>query len=143
MWTPPTVYRVRPYAAILLMVVGCESNGDALTPVHGIITYKSMPLPHGTIVFTPDASRGGSGPSARAEIERDGHYVLRTGELPGVAAGWYHVTVVSVETPVAAIPGTFAVPRSLIPAKYHDPELSGLHCEVKPGKENGINLNLE
>jgi hypothetical protein len=96
------------------------------------------------IVFTPDESRGGSGPLARAEIQADGAYQLRTGESPGAVAGWYRVTVVAVETSLAYSGGrSFRVPRSVLPDKYRDPELSGLTCEVKSGKANGINFNLD
>jgi hypothetical protein len=58
--------------------------------------------------------------------------------------GWHRVTIVAVEAPAASQPGqAFTVPRSLVPTRYADPALSGLSCEVKAGKENGINFNLE
>lgn len=128
---------------MLGLMAGCD-GGPALSPVHGKVTYRSAPLTGGTIVFTPDAKRGGHGPLASAEIQPDGTYTLRTGSSPGAAIGWHRVTIVAIEkTPPAATGQRFQVPRSLIPEKYRDPELSGLSCEVKPDKENGINFNLE
>src|SRR5439155_503659 len=101
-------------------------------------------LTRGTIVFTPDAQRGGHGPLSSADVQPDGTYDLRTGTVPGAAIGWHRVTIMAVEPPPATGSGPrFQVPRSLIPEKYRDPTLSGLSCEVKPGKENGINFNLE
>jgi hypothetical protein len=100
-------------------------------------------LPHGTIVFTPDAIRGGTGLPVRAEIQPDGSYRLKTTETAGLPPGWYRVTVAAVDTASPAPGMPFAGPRSLLPVKYRDPEQSGLLCEVKAGKENAINFNLE
>jgi hypothetical protein len=81
---------------------------------------------------------------ARAEIQADGTYVLQTGDLPGAAAGWHRVTLVALEAQSAHLAsGSFVVPRSLLPEKYRDPELSGLVCEVKAGQDNSIDFNLE
>lgn len=124
-------------------LAGCD-GGPTLSPVHGKVTFRGKPLTRGTIVFIPDAQRGGNGPLASADIEADGNYNLQTGSTPGVTPGWHRVTIMAVEPPAATAAGQrFQVPRSLIPEKYRDPELSGLNCEVKPGKENGINFNLE
>jgi hypothetical protein len=111
--------------------------------VQGTVFFRGAPLSQGTIVFTPDASRGSSGPLARSEIFANGSYDLRTGDKPGALVGWYRVTVVAVENPVTLAVGGFAVPRSLVPEKYRDPELSGLECEVRAGQANRVNFNLQ
>ena len=129
---------------LLLLALGCDAGGGRLAPVRGRVTYKGLPLHTGTIVFTPDAFRGNSGPLARAEIEPDGTYVLATRDNPGAAAGWHRVTVVAVEAaPGRSLAGPFAVPHSLLPDRYRDPELSGLACEVKPGRENRFDFDLD
>lgn len=131
-------------SAVLVLLAGCDAGSAPLAPVHGKVSYKGAPLPRGTIVFIPDASRGSSGPLARADIQADGSYRLRTGGSEGAPAGFHRVTVAALAAPAAVPAGQrFSVPRSLLPEKYRDPDLSQLTCEVKPGKENGINFNLE
>ena len=127
-----------------LALAGCTAPEEPLAPVHGQVFHNGAPLPGGTIVFTPDPTRGGNGPSARAEIQADGRYVLRTGDQYGAAPGWHRVTIVAVLPAPAPAPGQrFSHPRSLLPLKYRDPELSGLHGEVKPGEDNAIDFHLD
>jgi hypothetical protein len=131
-------------AGLLFLVLGCGSGKSTLNPVHGKVYYKGSTLAHGTIVFTPDASRGNHGTLARSEIQSDGSYSLRTEVGYGVAPGWYRVTVMAVEMPEQPDPGQrYALPRSLLPEKYRDPELAGLVREVKNGRANDIDFNLE
>jgi hypothetical protein len=47
----------------------------------------------------------------------------------------------SVATPSYA--GEVSGPRSILPDKYRDPDLSGLSCQIKPGLDNLITLRLE
>jgi hypothetical protein len=138
----PSPTRTAAAAALLLCLAGCSTDPDPLLPVRGKIWYQGVPLQGGTIVFTPDPTRGGNGPLARAEIQPDGEFVLKTGDRPGAVAGWHRITVVAVDvtTPVGT---AYAAPRSLVPVKYRDPELSGLSYEVKAGQENTVELNLE
>jgi hypothetical protein len=131
--------------ACFLLAVGCGSeSGPNLAPVRGQVFYRGRPVTTGTIVFASDPSRGTSGPLARGEIQPDGSYSLQTGDSAGAVVGWHRVTVVAVLVPAAPEPGQpFVMPRPLVPTRYADPELSGLTCEVKAGKENGINFNLD
>jgi hypothetical protein len=131
--------------ACLLLAAGCGTeSAPALAPVRGQVFYHGRPVTTGTIVFASDASRGTSGPLARGEIQPDGSYTLQTGDSAGAVVGWHRVTVVAVMVPAAPDPGQpFVMPRPLVPTRYSDPELSGLTCEVKAGKENGINFNLD
>jgi hypothetical protein len=124
-------------ALLLLGLAGCNKPPAKPLPVQGRVTYQGVPLPGGTLVFTPDVARGGSGPVARAEIQPDGTYSLRTEDQPGAYPGWYRVTVACFQ----GAPGT--VPRSLLPTSYLDPELSGVAREVKAGPENTLDINLD
>jgi hypothetical protein len=129
---------------LVVAVSGCGSGKPELSPVHGKVTYKGTALPCGTIVFTPDASRGHRGGLARSEIQADGSYSLRTDSGYGAIPGWYRVTVMAVEMPGSAEPGQrYPVPRALLPEKYRDPELAGLVREVKAGGENVIDFPLD
>jgi hypothetical protein len=131
-------------AACLLPAAGCGGSAGELQPVHGRVYYRGSPLAGGTIVFTPDPERGGAGPLAYGEIESDGHYRLYTERnRPGAVAGWHRVTVVSLEAPPAGISEAEAPVRSVLPARYRDPELSGLAREVKAGADNTLDFNLD
>lgn len=126
------------------LVSGCQRGPVALSQVSGKVSYKGFALAGGTIVFSPDASRGEAGPIAQGKINADGSYQLATGEAPGAVPGWYRVTVISYARSGASVPGErFATPLSLIPEKYRDPELSRLTCEVKPAPNNILNFNLD
>ncbi len=124
---------------IALLAVGCQGGSAALAPVSGKVTYKGSPLPGGTIVFTPDASRSERGQLAVGRIQADGTFALRTGEALGARPGWYRITVVSV----ASSSAPFAAPYSVIPERYRDPELSLLACEVKGQQANAIDIELD
>jgi hypothetical protein len=112
-------------------------------PVRGKVFYQGMPLRGGTIVFTPDPTKGGTGPLARAEIQADGNFVLRTGDRPGAVPGWHRITIVAVDATSAPAGTGYAAPRSLVPVRYRDPDLSGLSWEVREGQANTVELNLE
>lgn len=130
--------------SILLAAFGCSTSVNEPTEVHGKVLYKEQPLRNGTIVFAPDNRHGATGPLMAAEIRPDGSYEL-TGTTTGggVRAGWYRVTVVAVEPTLPQPGGRFSVPRSLVPEKYRDPDLSGLGCQIAAGKKNRIDFRLE
>jgi hypothetical protein len=139
-WNGPVVLT----SVLLLAVAGCGSGKPALTPVHGKVSFRGIELPCGTIVFTPDASRGNGGALARSQIGADGHYTLRTEGGFGASPGWYRVTIMAVDMPSAPEEGQrFALPRTLLPEKYRDPELAGLVREVKGGQDNVIDFPLD
>ncbi len=129
---------------LLLSLTGCDLGNQTLAPVRGKVTYRGMPVPTGTIVFTPDPMRGNHGQQSHASLEQDGSYVLRTGDVSGAPIGWHRVTITSTEEVPPANPNNrFVIPRCLLPDKYRDPELSGLTCEIKAGQENQIDFNLD
>ena len=100
----------------LLAVAGCGQDEAVPAPVHGRVFYKGVPLSGGSIVFTPDIERGGSGPLARGDIGPDGRYVLNTDGRAGAAPGWHRVTIVAIEGPPTETPGTpFTHVHSLLP----------------------------
>jgi hypothetical protein len=138
--TPRTPLRCGLFL-LALAVLGCGRDED-LTPVRGQVFFHGQPLPGGTIVFTPDADRGGRGPLAYGEIGGDGRYALRTGEKLGTAPGWYRITIAPPARAVA--PGQAVVPPAVeLPRKYSDPEQSGLLREVQPGKSGEQDFHLE
>jgi hypothetical protein len=137
-----------PFLALLASLLvgwlpGCQPAGPPPTSVQGKVLFHGSSLTAGIIVFSPDQARGCNGPVARGTVQTDGSYSLRTGEMAGAIPGWYRVTVVAVETDPATPGQRFAHHRSLLPAKYRDPELSGLTCEVRATRPNIINFDLE
>ncbi len=130
--------------ALLAFAAGCQ-RPTALHPVSGKVTYKGAALNNGVVVFTPDPTRGESGPVALGTIREDGSYSLSTGEASGASAGWYRVSVAAFTSPAPKNPppDRFQTPLPLLPEKYRDPELSLLRCSVKPNQSNTINLELE
>ncbi|MFL5241483.1 MAG: hypothetical protein ACJ8FY_05190 [Gemmataceae bacterium] len=127
-----------------LVSCGCDDKNTAFTAVRGRVFYKDRPLTQGTIVFTPDSERGGRGDLATAEIQSDGSYSLKTKDHLGVLPGWHRVTIIALEAannPDRA--DLFTEPRSLLPDKYRDPDLSGLCFEVLPEQINVKDFHLE
>jgi hypothetical protein len=130
-------------AGFVLLALGCAPTPDQQVPVEGKIRYHGVPLSSGTIVFSPDPAHGG-GEMASSPVRADGSYALRTGHTLGAVAGCYRVAVIAIVVPPPDSPGqSLAVPQSLIPVKYRDPEASGLTCEIQPGRSNSFNFNLE
>jgi hypothetical protein len=129
---------------LLLPAGGCDRLKPELAPVRGKVYYNGVPLPRGTIVFVPDPVRGRTGPLSHGEIQPDGSFTLWSEKRPGAQVGWHRVTVVAVDTPTRVKDGQrLVVPRSLLPEKYRNPELAGLSCEVKAGRENSLDFHLE
>ena len=128
----------------LILLGGCQRGPAPLMQVSGKVAYKGFALQGGTIVFTPDTSRGETGRIALGRINQDGTYHLNTGENLGAPAGWYRVTVTSLAASGLPTPGQlFNHPYSILPDKYRDPELSQLACEIKANRPNTIDFNLD
>jgi hypothetical protein len=130
-------------ALLLFPLPGCQQGTAPLAPVQGHISYRGMWLQNGTIVFIPDATRGTSGPLSQAVIQADGSYNLRTDQGFGAVPGWHRVTVAAVYASSAPVGREqFAIPLSLVPDRYRDPDLSRLVCEVKADQANVFDFNL-
>lgn len=57
------------FVLLLLPLAGCGDSGPPRYDVSGTVTYNGKPIPAGTILFTPDASQGNTGPSGFATIK--------------------------------------------------------------------------
>jgi len=123
---------------ILLALLGCGGEAKPAA-VQGRVLFRGQPLGGGTVVFTPDAERGASGPLATAEIGADGRYSLRTNGQPGAVPGWHRVTVAPPSRSQAAGSPVLAT----LPRHYSHAEHSGQCHEVKPGIVNTIDIQLE
>ncbi|MBV9125948.1 MAG: carboxypeptidase regulatory-like domain-containing protein [Planctomycetes bacterium] len=129
---------------LLLLAAGCNRGKPVLGPAQGKVFFQGFPVAGATVVFTPDPGHGGTGPMLQAETQADGSFVLKTDGVPGALPGWYRVTVMALEPVPLGLDGQpIGIPRSRLPDKYRDPELSGLTCEIQAGVQNGWNFNLE
>ena len=116
---------------LALVAAGCaDREAEPLAVVRGRVTYRGAPLPGGLVVFTPDDDYGSRGPQAEGAVGTDGRFFLSTAGKTGAAAGKYRVTVV----------GADGWP---LPAKFMDPNQSGLRAEVIAGRENVLDFKLE
>lgn len=139
----PTAGVGRGVCLLLLAVAAltpAACGGSGLAGVSGTVTYRGKPVPKGTVTFvstTPGAR------NATGEIQEDGSYTLHT-EQPGdgAAPGEYRVTLYAHDEPVLDYtPRKPVPPKLLVPAKYENPETSGLKATVKGGS-NTVNLDL-
>src|SRR5215471_16423530 len=102
-----------------LALTGCAGEGD----VSGVVKYKGAPLKMGLVAFYQD-NKVWSGP-----LNPDGSFTVRK-----VRTGTAKITVV---TPVPiGMPGLPALKDIVaVPAKYGDPEQSGLTYDVRKGPQ--------
>ena len=56
------------FVILFCCCIGCGGSGVERTALSGKVTFKGKPVPSGLIYFTPDTSRGNSGPQGFAEI---------------------------------------------------------------------------
>ena len=52
----------------LLVLTGCQQEQADGFLVSGTVTYQGKPVPRGTLLLTPDSSKGNSGPAVVADI---------------------------------------------------------------------------
>ena len=99
-----------------LLLAGCgRSDGPELHRLSGAVTFAGKPVPAGTILLEPDASRSNRGPAGYATI-RDGRFDTRDGGK-GTVGGPHRVRIAgeeNLDAPVA--PGSEApTTRPLFP----------------------------
>jgi hypothetical protein len=123
----------------ILPLAGCGSDNRLPTAtVKGKVTYNGEPLQIGSLLFVPV----GGGPSAEANIDRNGNYAVGTYETTdGAVLGKHQVLITAFTSPGGsglpedAVKGD-AAPVSVIPEKFGDLAKSGLEVEVKSGKND-------
>lgn len=52
----------------LLLLTGCQQEQADGFLVSGTVTYQGKPVPRGTLLLTPDTSKGNSGPAVSLDI---------------------------------------------------------------------------
>lgn len=83
---------------VLLFTACGGERGPTRYRVSGKITFGGQPVPYGEVLFTPDSSKGNSGPQGIATIQ-DGKYDTAGSRAPGVAGGPTIVQVTALSDP--------------------------------------------
>lgn len=120
-------------AALFVATSGCD-GGPKLRPdwaiVSGTVTYQGKPLPGGEVVWCTEKDgcaivRGGA-------VREDGSFALDAPIGPAKVA--IHTADLKQAQSSRYVD---------VPAKYTDPELSGLTYDVKAGENKDVRLELE
>ena len=130
-----------PFMACLLLaagaaaLAGCSNSGPTMARATGVVRLDGKPLSSGRVTFWPAAGRSASG-----WIEADGSFTLGTfNDADGATIGRHKVTVTAAKKQPTGPPDfdrdgpPRGWPRSPIPARYSNPEASGLEFEIAPG----------
>lgn len=88
---------------LCLALGGCD-RGPAVYHVRGEVTHAGKPVPAGTIIFEPDASRGNKGPAGMATILA-GKYDTRSTLGRGTIGGPHIVRITGIERVEGKDPG--------------------------------------
>lgn len=149
----PARLTARPALCLCLsaLFVGCSSGYGpqaeqvATVPASGTITWKGQPLSSFRITLHPP---GNQRPAAGVS-DADGRFVLGTNApSDGAVVGTHKVSVIW-EQPVDDGLGTAPVdaaalkPPVDLPAKFANPETSGLTLEVPAGGSSSLQLALQ
>ena len=130
---------------LFLTLTGCHGDGRSPTgSVEGTVTVDGQPLDEGTIIFESPGKRPASGEIRAGKIVNVMTYVAGDGVPTGSQKVAINATVATSSISVPDNPGQvmpvdanyMGVGESLIPAKYNNPETSGLTAEIKPGKNS-------
>ena len=131
--------------AFAVLLSGCSTGKEEWVRVEGLVTVNGQPLPSGTIVFHPDASRGNTSKrEPRGTIGRGepGRYRLTTDGRDGAPPGWYQVTVFALQ-PITR-ENSQRPPEWLADPKYADVGTSGLAVAVRKDAGGGAyDLDLQ
>jgi len=120
--------------ALLVLTPGCGRRGPVMVPVRGKVLFNGAPTPGAIIVFHPADSSDSSTLRPSARVRDDGSFSLDTHPLgPGAPVGEYVIAIVWYGGPADSKTGD--APNKL-PARYANPESSGLTATVEKGKQN-------
>jgi hypothetical protein len=120
------------------LLAGCGGGDSGELPtvrVSGTLSVDGKPVSKGTVHFVPANGRPATG------IVEDGKFTLSTyKEGDGVVAGQNRISVEVVQEVPTKDGDTTA--KSLIPAKFTNPDTSGLQLDVRPGGYSNLQINI-
>jgi hypothetical protein len=108
--------------------------------VTGTVTYQGAPVEGARVMFHSEAGRPATGTT-----DAEGRFELMTFEpRDGAIPGQHKVTVtkrVEVDDPNQP-DSPYKMVREMLPARYGNPERSGLTASVEPGGDNDFRFEL-
>ncbi len=151
---------VAALAALVPVLAGCSSGQPAnplpTWPVTGVVTYNGQPLAEASVIFNfPEHNRSSFG-----KTNEEGVFRLTTfQDNDGAPAGSAQITVIKTERlkpldlPRMGEPGYDPIkteaayaklppPKSLLPARYGNPEKSGLTATIE-ARDDHPQIKLE
>ena len=140
-------YLLRSLLGCLVATVGGCGGNAKMAAVTGTVTFKGQPLANAQVNFAPVAG----GPIATGQTDASGKFQLGTNSInDGALVGKHKVGVIArgPNRPLrpgevgSGMPGDTTPGDPLIPAKFFDPQTSGLEREVVRGS-NDFQLQLE
>lgn len=146
------VYTVASFAIGVL--VGCggysqQAHLEKVVPAAGVLTFQGKPLEHYQVVCRPTDGRR----TAIGVTDASGRFTLGTNKPgDGAPAGNHKVAVVWVGPPIQSQPGQETIiddpsklpkPKFIVPAKYGNPETSGLTLEVPAKGASELKIDLK
>jgi hypothetical protein len=128
------------FLAVGLLIGGCAGREEPVYPVSGQVLYAGKPLAEALVVFHPqDTTRR----SLTAHTDPSGRFRLTTHQPDdGAASGMYRVTIEYRELVQEGDELSRTGPNRL-PARYAQPDTSGLRCEIVAGPNELPAWNLE
>lgn len=128
---------------LLLLSLGCGTDGPPLRPVEGSVSYLDKKLKNGSVVFVPMENL----PSSVGIIDSDGKFKMKTRingiDRDGCPIGDHKVMIISIQDTTGRFPEDRApLPPPNIPMHYGDTSLSNLTAKVED-KTNLINFDLK
>jgi hypothetical protein len=123
-----------------LCTAGCGADQVPVWETRGKVVFADgSPVTMGLIELTP-IDRG---PAARAKINLDGTFVLKTGERNGAIAGTHRVAVVQVILPdVSLQEAAMHHHAKRLHPKFARPETSGLTSKVEARHGNELRIEV-
>jgi hypothetical protein len=136
-------HKMRIFPAFLFLAIGlvffgsgCQNDRPEIIPVRGKVTLEGGPWPKpGQIFFlTSKSAPGMPAKPAFAIFEKDGSFVVKTGDIEGLIPGEYRISVYCYDKlPSENNPGI-----TYLPDKFSNPSQSGLTLKIEPGQSGPV-----
>jgi hypothetical protein len=140
-WKKPAPLAVAGVVALALVYLYFPSNlfgnarSYAVHPAKGEASFEGKPIPNASIILYPINPSSDNHPRPKAAVGPDGRFALGTyGTDDGAPAGEYKVSIVwnAPPTPQEIRDDRYR-PRNLLPARYANPDTSGLTVRIAAG----------
>lgn len=120
-----------------LLLTGCGDSHPNTIDVTGKVFHNGQPVDGANVVFTSD------GPLATGVTDAQGKFTLRTfSDGDGAIAGAHRVTITKNVSETSTPDNPYPTVKNMLPARYAQPDSSGLTADVGADKENMFRFDL-